>query len=203
MQKASSIFSYSLSLKLKLLAPLNMVLKLSYLVTTSFFLQEIPENRKSLLILEEWISSLVYLKKKKNLCFPLILEKRPRWAMGPPDAEGAPSTGTVLRDVHKLPELTLDVRINLTCDQIHVCSLQTTRNFCCKMLPEILPPMSSYYNTGHPVLVSRIPKISSFNPHMTFYSLCYRGFDVNKPEVFTENHSERHWREQVNKYRQL
>lgn len=71
------------------------------------------------------------------------------------------------------------------------------------MLPEILPPMSSYYNIGHPVLVSRIPKISSFNPHMTFYSLCYRGFDVNKPEVFTENHSERHWREQVNKYRQL
>lgn len=46
-----------------------MVLKLSYLVTTSFFLQEIPENRKSLLILEEWISSLVYLKKKKKSLF--------------------------------------------------------------------------------------------------------------------------------------
>ena len=60
-QRASSIFSYSLSLRPKLTAPFNLAPCCS--------LQETRGNRNPLLSLNEWIFSLVYLRKKISHSF--------------------------------------------------------------------------------------------------------------------------------------
>lgn len=58
----------------------------------------------------------------------------------------------------------------------HVCSLMITRSFCCRNLHAnetlgfYFQSIANWYDLGHPVLSPWTPKISSFNPHMAFYS---------------------------------
>ena len=96
-QRASSIFSYSLSLRPKLTAPFNLAPCCS--------LQETRGNRNPLLKLNEWIFSLVYLRKK----FPTHFGGKPKWHTVSTDPEGEISTQIALSNRHKLPDLTLEL----------------------------------------------------------------------------------------------
>ena len=66
------------------------------------------------------------------------------------------------------------------------------KKFCWRNLHEnetsgiYLQSAANWYDTGHPLLSVWAPQISSFNPHMTFYSTrLLRLWCIYKPEIFT------------------
>lgn len=188
------IFSYSLSIRPELLGLFNMVLKSSDSVTMFFAAQETLEQKFSSHFGRMEFFYCLVEKTKQNLCWPLILEERSEWDMGPPDCEGVPSTPTVPRAVHKLPELTLNASTDFIWKhQDHVCSLVNTRSFCPRNLHGnetlgfYLQPVANWYDIGHPVLSPQTPKISSFHPCMAFYSSTVLRFwcICKMPEIFT------------------
>lgn len=187
-------FQLFLKHKTKLLGLFNMVLKSSDSVTMFFAAQETLEQKFSSHFGRMEFFYCLVEKTKQNLCWPLILEERSEWDMGPPDCEGVTSTPTVPWDVHKLPELTLNASTDyIWKHQGHVCSLVNTRSFCPRNLHVnetlgfYLQPVANWYDIGHPVLSPRTPKVSSFHPCMAFYTTTVLRFwcIYKMPEIFT------------------